>query len=64
MPGTTLPTAQNIGILKSFNYNDAITNANPVDYYKFSLSSTNDITLLLSGVIQNYLYAKIYYDKN
>ncbi|MDF5737751.1 MULTISPECIES: hypothetical protein [unclassified Nostoc] len=64
MPGTTFTTAQNIGILKSFNYKDAIANASPLDYYKFSLTSTNNITLLLNGVTQNYLYAKIYYDKN
>ncbi|MEH2247171.1 calcium-binding protein [Nostoc sp.] len=64
MPGTTFTTAQNIGILKYFNYNDAIANASPLDYYKFSLTSTNNITLLLNGVTQNYLYAKIYYDKN
>ncbi|MEH2324403.1 MAG: M10 family metallopeptidase C-terminal domain-containing protein [Nostoc sp.] len=64
MPGTTLKTAQNIGILTSFNYNDAITNANPVDYYKFSLTGTNDINLVLSGVAQSYVNAFIYYDKN
>ncbi|WP_392535780.1 calcium-binding protein [Nostoc sp. C117] len=64
MPGTTFTTAQNIGILTSFNFNDAIANANPVDYYKFSLTATNNITFLLNGVTQNYLYAKIYYDSN
>ncbi|MDZ8264702.1 pre-peptidase C-terminal domain-containing protein [Nostoc sp. ChiQUE01b] len=64
MPGTTFTTAQNIGILTSFNYNDAIANANPVDYYKFSLTGTNDINVILSGVTQSYVNAKIYYDKN
>ncbi|MEH2264581.1 MAG: VCBS repeat-containing protein, partial [Nostoc sp.] len=64
MPGSTLATAQNIGVLKSFNYNDAIANANPIDYYKFSLTSTNNITLLLNGVTQNYVNAFIYYDSN
>ncbi|MBX9257734.1 hypothetical protein H1Q63_28065, partial [Desmonostoc muscorum CCALA 125] len=64
MPGTTFTTAQNIGVLTSFNYNDAIANASPVDFYKFSLTGTNNITLLLNGVTQNYLYAKIYYDSN
>ncbi|MEH2444135.1 MAG: VCBS repeat-containing protein, partial [Nostoc sp.] len=64
MPGSTLATAQNIGVLTSFNYNDAIGNTNPVDYYKFSLTGTNNITLLLKGVIQNYLNAFIYYDSN
>ncbi|MEH1767530.1 hypothetical protein [Nostoc sp.] len=64
MPGSTLATAQNIGILTSFNYNDAVGNANPIDYYKFSLSSTSNINLLLSGVTQNSVYAAIYYDSN
>ncbi|MCW5316966.1 hypothetical protein GTQ43_25060 [Nostoc sp. KVJ3] len=64
MPGSTLATAQNIGVLTSFNYNDAIANANPIDYYKFSLTSTNNITLLLKGVTQNYVNAFIYYDSN
>ncbi|MGF2011036.1 MAG: FG-GAP repeat domain-containing protein, partial [Nostoc sp. DedVER01b] len=64
MPGSTLATAQNIGVLTFFNYNDAIANANPIDYYKFSLIGTNNITLLLSGVTQNYVNAFIYYDSN
>ncbi|MEH1819128.1 MAG: hypothetical protein V7L31_08635 [Nostoc sp.] len=64
MPGSTLTTAQNIGILTSFNYTDAINNANPLDYYKFSLTGTNNITLLLKGVTQNYVNAFIYYDSN
>ncbi|WP_267923172.1 calcium-binding protein [Nostoc mirabile] len=64
MPGSTLATAQNIGVLKSFKYNDAVTNANPLDYYKFSLNGTNNISLLLSGVTQYYVNAAIYYDSN
>ncbi|BAY22242.1 peptidase-like protein [Calothrix sp. NIES-2100] len=64
MPGSTLATAHNIGVLTSFNYNDAVGNTNPVDYYRFSLTGTNDITLLLSGVTQNYVNAFIYYDSN
>ncbi|MEH2437401.1 MAG: hypothetical protein V7K25_24730 [Nostoc sp.] len=64
MPGSTLATAQNIGVLKSFKYNDAIGNTNPIDYYKFSLTSTSNIALLLSGVTQNYVDAAIYYDSN
>ncbi|MEH2113557.1 hypothetical protein [Nostoc sp.] len=64
MPGSTLTTAQNIGILTSFNYTDAISNANTLDYYKFSLTGTNNITLLLKGVTQNYVNAFIYYDSN
>ncbi|MEH2287088.1 hypothetical protein [Nostoc sp.] len=64
MPGSTLRTAQKIGVLTFFNYNDAIGNTNPVDYYKFSLTSTSNISLLLSGVTQNYVDAAIYYDSN
>jgi len=64
MPGSTLATAQNIGVLTSFNYNDAVGNTNPVDYYKFSLTGTSNITLLLSGVSQYSVDAAIYYDSN
>ncbi|MEH2061550.1 MAG: hypothetical protein V7K50_04640, partial [Nostoc sp.] len=64
MPGSTLATAQNIGILKFFKYNDFVGNVNQVDYYKFSLTGTNNISLLLSGVTDNYLRAFIYYDSN
>ncbi|MEH1837686.1 MAG: hypothetical protein V7L20_02720, partial [Nostoc sp.] len=64
MPGSTLATAQNIGVLKSFKYNDAVGNVDPIDYYKFSLTGTNNISLLLSGVSQAYLRAFIYYDSN
>ncbi|MEH1901155.1 MAG: hypothetical protein V7L04_07005 [Nostoc sp.] len=64
MPGSTLATAQNIGILKSFKYNDFVGNVDSVDYYKFSLTSTSNIALLLSGVTQNYVDAAIYYDSN
>ncbi|OYD88937.1 hypothetical protein CDG77_20985 [Nostoc sp. 'Peltigera membranacea cyanobiont' 213] len=64
MPGSTLGTAQNIGVLTSFNYNDAVGNTNPVDYYKFSLTGTSNINLLLSGVTQSYVDAAIYYDSN
>ncbi|MHC5722498.1 MAG: FG-GAP repeat domain-containing protein, partial [Nostoc sp.] len=39
-------------------------NVDTVDYYKFSLSSTSNISLLLSGVTQNSVYAAIYYDSN
>ncbi|MEH1846644.1 MAG: hypothetical protein V7L25_17025, partial [Nostoc sp.] len=35
-----------------------------VDYYKFSLTSTSNIALLLSGVTQAYVDAAIYYDSN
>ncbi|MFN7414052.1 MAG: hypothetical protein ACK5RT_09115, partial [Dolichospermum sp.] len=64
MPGNTFSTAENIGVLTSFTYNDAISNLDVVDFYKFSLTGTNNIILQLSGVTQNYLYAKIYYDSN
>ncbi|WP_413174688.1 Calx-beta domain-containing protein [Anabaena azotica] len=64
MPGSTLLTAENIGILTSYNYNDSISSTSPLDYYKFSLTSTNNISLKLTGVTQNYLYATIIYDSN
>ncbi|WP_234300981.1 Calx-beta domain-containing protein [Sphaerospermopsis aphanizomenoides] len=64
MPGSTLLTAENIGVLTSYNYNDSISSTSPLDYYKFSLTSTNNITLQLSGVTQNYLAATIIYDSN
>ncbi|MGF2038027.1 MAG: calcium-binding protein, partial [Nostoc sp. CmiVER01] len=64
-PGNTFSTAYNIGTLTgSQTFTEFVGNVDPIDYYKFSLTSTNDITLLLNGVTQNYLYAKIYYDKN
>ncbi|MFN6466461.1 MAG: hypothetical protein RMZ41_032250, partial [Nostoc sp. DedVER02] len=64
-PGSTLSTAYNIGTLtgtKSFK--EFVGNVDTVDYYKFSLTGTNNITLLLSGVTQNYVNAFIYYDSN
>jgi hypothetical protein len=64
MPGSTLNTAQNIGSLTSFSINDSITSASLIDYYKFSLTATKDIQLLLSNVTENYLEAAIYIDKN
>ena len=64
MPGNTFSTAENIGVLTSFTYNDAISNLDVVDFYKFSLTGTNNIILQLSGVTDNFLYAKIYYDRN
>ncbi|MHC5730407.1 MAG: FG-GAP repeat domain-containing protein, partial [Nostoc sp.] len=64
-PGNTLSAAYNIGNLtgtKSFT--EFVANVDTVDYYKFSLSSTSNINLLLSGVSQGYLRAFIYYDSN
>ncbi|MBX9257735.1 hypothetical protein H1Q63_28070, partial [Desmonostoc muscorum CCALA 125] len=64
-PGNTFSTAYNIGLLTgSQTFTEFVGNVDPIDYYKFSLTGTNDISLLLSGVTQNYLDAKIYYDSN
>jgi Ca2+-binding RTX toxin-like protein len=63
-PGSTLGTAQNIGTLTTFGINEALGTTSPIDFYKFSLTSTNSISLLLDGANQNYLYAEIYLDKN
>ncbi|MEH1787074.1 MAG: VCBS repeat-containing protein, partial [Nostoc sp.] len=64
-PGSTLSNAYNIGTLtgtKSFT--EFVGNVDTSDYYKFSLTSTSNISLLLSGVTQNSVYAAIYYDSN
>jgi Ca2+-binding RTX toxin-like protein/uncharacterized membrane-anchored protein len=64
-PGNTLGTAYNIGNLTGIkNFNEFVGNGDPLDYYKFSLTSANDIKLVLSGINQNFLDAKIYQDKN
>ncbi|MHC5719561.1 MAG: FG-GAP repeat domain-containing protein, partial [Nostoc sp.] len=64
-PGSTLTTAYNIGTLTGTKtINEFVGNVDTVDYYKFSLSSTSNISLLLSGVTQNSVYAAIYYDSN
>ncbi|UXE58898.1 MAG: hypothetical protein KA717_23210 [Woronichinia naegeliana WA131] len=64
-PGNTLSTAYNIGNLTGTQtITEFVGSVDLFDYYKFSLTGTNDITLQLSGVTQNYLYAKIYYDSN
>ncbi|MEH2113556.1 calcium-binding protein [Nostoc sp.] len=64
-PGNTLSTAYNIGNLTSTqSIKEFVGNVDTVDYYKFSLSNTSNITLLLSGVSQNYVDAAIYYDRN
>jgi Calx-beta domain/RTX calcium-binding nonapeptide repeat (4 copies) len=63
-PGSTLGTAQNIGTLTSFSINEALGTTSPTDFYRFSLSNTNNISLLLNGATQDYLYAEVYLDKN
>ncbi|MEH2262246.1 calcium-binding protein, partial [Nostoc sp.] len=64
-PGNTLSTAYNIGTLTTAQtIKEFVGNIDPVDYYKFSLTSTSNISLLLNGVTQNYVDAAIYYDSN
>ncbi|HAX85516.1 MAG TPA: VCBS repeat-containing protein, partial [Cyanobacteria bacterium UBA11370] len=50
-PGNTLPTAYNIGTLTSpQTFTEFVGNADTVDYYKFSLTETSNVTLLTNGV--------------
>ena len=64
-PGNTLSTAYNLGNLTGTQtITEFIGSADRLDYYKFSLTGTNTITLQLSGLTDDYLYAKIYFDSN
>ena len=47
----TLSTARDIGPLSgTLNFNDSVSSANPEDFYRFSLSTTSDSSLLLNGL--------------
>jgi hypothetical protein len=64
-PGNTLGTAYNIGTLSGTQtITEFVGSVDRLDFYKFSLTGTNNISLQLSGVTDNYLYAKLYYDSN
>jgi RHS repeat-associated protein len=64
-PGNTPSTAYNIGNLTTTQtFKEFVGNTDPVDYYKFSLTSTSDVSLQLGGLSQGYVSAYIYYDAN
>jgi RHS repeat-associated protein len=58
-------TARDIGLLSTARiFNDFVGNTDPIDYYKFSLSATSNVSLQLGGVSQGFVYAHIGYDGN
>ncbi|MBD2692391.1 M10 family metallopeptidase C-terminal domain-containing protein [Anabaena catenula FACHB-362] len=64
-PGNTLTTAYNLGNLTGTqSITEFVGSVDTRDYYKFSLTATNSISLQLSGVTDNALYARIIYDSN
>ena len=64
-PGNTLNSAYNIG---NFNgtrtFKEFVGVVDPVDYYKFSLADTSEISLLLSELTENALKTSIISDAN
>ncbi|HYW18322.1 MAG TPA: VCBS repeat-containing protein [Nodularia sp. (in: cyanobacteria)] len=64
-PGNTLNSAYNVG---NFNgtrtYKEFVGVVDPLDYYKFSLAGTSQISVLLSGVTESGLKTSIISDAN
>jgi Calx-beta domain/Peptidase M10 serralysin C terminal/RTX calcium-binding nonapeptide repeat (4 copies) len=63
-PGNTFNTAQQIGILTSFDTVESINGTNNLDFYAFTLSNPKNITLVLSGTSQSSLVSELFLDKN
>jgi hypothetical protein len=64
-PGNSLATAHNLGNLSGINqFKEFVGSTDPIDFYKFSLTGTNDIKLILSGVQDDYLNVRICQDRN
>jgi Ca2+-binding RTX toxin-like protein len=64
-PGNSLATANNLGTLSGIRqFKEFVGSVDPIDYYKFSLTGTNDIKLILSGVQDDYLNVRICQDRN
>jgi hypothetical protein len=64
-PGNSLATANDLGTFSGIRqFKEFVGSFDPIDYYKFSLTSTNDIKLILSGVQDDYLNVRICQDRN
>jgi Ca2+-binding EF-hand superfamily protein len=64
-PGNTFGTAYNIGNLTGTQtFKEFVGKTDPVDYYKFSLTGSSNVTLQLSGTSQGNVNAFIYFDGN
>lgn len=63
-PGNTPQTALNAGVLTGVQtFNQSISSTNPNDYYRFSLSGSTDLNVVINGMTQD-ANLELFFDSN